>query len=147
MKRLRVLLLVGASLALLGVALYWSPRRPTGFATPGECLEEYREAVLAGDVPRYLRCLAEPLQDEQRRSISPEKLRRQMEGVKSWTQLDPVVKGSAAQVEVDQVRRAGARRIRFHLRRSEEGWRIIRIDAPRPLRTDIPYGTPVDQVP
>ena len=147
MKRFRVVCLVAFAAGLLALILWLAPRRPPGFATPAECLEAYAEASRAGDVEHYLGCLTEPLRSENRPSATPAGLRRQTEGVKSWVQLDPVVEGQAAHIDVDQVRRDGTRRVRFHLRRGGGGWLIAGIDPPKALATDIPYGTPIDQVP
>ena len=59
-KRLRGALLVAGIFGLLIGALFWSMPLQ-GFRTPEDCVAAYREASLAGDIRRYLACLAEPL--------------------------------------------------------------------------------------
>jgi hypothetical protein len=142
MKRLRVACLLAVILAILAGALYFS-RQPalTGFPTPADCLDAYRDACKTGEIEEYLRCLAEPLRSEKRASITPDRIRKEMQGVKSWTQLDPVVKNDTATIDVDAVRPTGARRTRFHLQRSERGWLITAIDRAKDLPSSVPYGT------
>ena len=148
MKRRRVVLLLVLTLALMALAVSWSRRpRETVFATPADCLEALREASTAGDVGRYLSCLDEPLRSEKRRSLRPADLRRDMEGVKGWSQSDPVVRGSAATVEVDQVRVQGTSRVRFRLERSDRGWLIVGIDRPTEIPPPVRYGTHISEAP
>jgi hypothetical protein len=148
MKRRRVVLLLVLTLALMALALSWSWRpRETVFATPADCLEALREASAAGDVGRYLGCLDEPLRSEKRHSLRPADLQRDMDGVKSWTQLDPEVQGSTASGEVDRVRAGGTSRIRFRLEQSARGWLVVGIDPPKEITPPIPYGTHVSQAP
>jgi hypothetical protein len=148
MKRRRAVLLLVLTLALMALAVSWSWRpRDTVFATPADCLEALREASAAGDVGRYLSCLDEPLRSEKQRSLRPADLQRDMEGVKSWSQFDPEVRGSTASVEVDRVRAGGTSRIRFRLERSARGWLVVGIDPPKDITHSIPYGTHVSQAP
>jgi hypothetical protein len=148
MKRRRVVLLLVLTLALMALVVSWSRRpRETVFATPADCLEALREASAAGDVGRYLGCLDEPLRSEKQRSLRPADLQRDMEGVKSWIQLDPEVQGSTASVEVDRVRAGGTSRIRFRLERSARGWLVVGIDPPKDITPPIPSGTHVSQAP
>lgn len=152
MKGLRFSALVLTTLGLLGLTVHWSQRR-AGFATPAACLDAYREASLAGDTEKYCRCLAEPLRAEiQREHPDPqqlaESLRRAMRGVKTWVQrLDFPPDQSTVQVDVDEVRIEGNRRIRFRLERSGAGWLIADIAAPEAIPAGIPYGTHVSKVP
>ena len=148
MKRRRVVLLLVLTLALMALAVSWSRRpREAVFATPADCLDALREASAAGDVGRYLGCLDEPLRSEKQRSLRPADLRRDLEGVKSWSQLEPEVQGSTASVEVDKVRAGGTSRVRFRLERSARGWLIVEIDPPKEIMPPVPYGTHVSQAP
>jgi hypothetical protein len=141
MKRMRVAILLALIFGLLLAALFWSrPHPESGFATPGDCLDAYRDACKTGNVGRYLSCLAEPLRSD-KGDATAEQIRKEMQDVKSWTQLDPEIKHDSAIIDVDAVRRSGTRRIRFHLARSDGGWLITAIDAPRELPGGIPYGT------
>jgi hypothetical protein len=148
MKRRRMALLLALTLAVLALAVWWS-RRPqeTGFATPADCLGVLREACAEGDVGRYLGCLGEPLRSQKQGSLRPADLRRDMEGVKGWSQLEPVVRGSAATVEVEQVRMEGTSRVRFRLERSDRGWLVVGIDRPTEIAPPIRYGTHVRDAP
>jgi hypothetical protein len=152
MKWIRISALAGVTLGLLALAVFWS-LPPAGFATPAACLEAYREASRAGNVPAYLSCLAEPLRAEIRRQhTDPKKLadslRQAMKDVKTWVQL-PVEasQGPTVQVNVDEVRITGNHRLGFHLRRCQTGWLIVGIDPPKLVPAGIPYGTHVSKVP
>jgi hypothetical protein len=150
MKRLRVPLLLAVTGGLLAGALYWSRPQP-GFATPADCLEAYREARQSGDVPNYLRCLAEPLRSEVLKTTDSERaladsLRRGMKDVKTWVLLpQEETEGTRAILEVDEGRMSGIRRHRFHLARFREGWLIVGIDPPREIPAAIPYGTHISK--
>jgi hypothetical protein len=148
MKRRPVALLLAVTLAVLALAVWWSRRPgPAGFATPADCLDALREASAAGDVGRYLDCLGEPLRSQKQGSLRPADLRRDVEGVKSWTQIEPVVQGSAATAEVDQVRAQGTSRVRFRLERSGRGWLVVGIDRPTEIAPPVRYGTHVSEAP
>src|SRR5262249_39254045 len=122
MKRRRLVLIL--ALAVSAMVGYWSMRRPPGDPTPAACLDAYPDALADGDVARYRSCLGEPLRTEKRSLTSPE-LRLEMEGLKGWTCLEPVIEGTTARVDVDQIRPAGTCRVRFHLQRSGRGWLIV----------------------
>jgi hypothetical protein len=144
MKRRRVLVPLALTGALLAYVLTRSSLKAKGFATPAECLGSYREALIAGDVPRYLECLDEPLRAEKKTSVTANALRRQLRGVKSWTQLDPVSQGPEAYIDVDTIRVTEAHRTRYHFRQTATGWLITGIDPPKLRKMGIPYGTPAD---
>jgi hypothetical protein len=151
MKRLRMRMVLVLTLAFLALALYWSPRR-AGYATPTECLDRYGEAGRAGDVARYRSCLGEPLRSEMERRFPDaaalaEFLRASMKDIKSWVQLEPRIDGSAARVDVEEVRVTGQRRLRFQLARSGKGWLIVGIEQPQEVSPVIPYGTHISKVP
>ena len=151
MRRLRIAAVVGGTSILLALAVYWSQQR-VGFATPAACLDAYREASLAGDVDKYRSCLTESLCAEigRRHPYSrelAESLRQETKDVKTWVQLpDPASTGTTVQVDVDEVRIDGKRRIHFRLERFANGWLIVSIDRPRLVPTGIPYGTHVSKV-
>ena len=148
MKRLRVLiLLVVVGIALVGVR-FW-PRRTatTGAATPADCLDTYYESLQSGDVDKYLRCFDESYrQDVGQRSF--EAARHDVKDVKNLVQIaGPAENGSPLWVDVDEVRTAGVRRLRYHLRQNGRGWVIAAIDPPREMPTPIRYGTHVGDEP
>src|SRR5438132_13567826 len=109
MKRLRMVRVLVLTLALLALSLWWSPSR-SGYVTPSACLDTYGEASRAGDVAKYRSCLGEPLRSAMERRFADanawaEFLRGSMQDVKSWVQLlDPQIDGSAARVDVEEVR-------------------------------------------
>lgn len=148
MKRLRVLILVAVvSIALAG-AFYWSRRSsPSGAATAAECLDAYYESLKSGDVDKYLRCLGEPYRTEEGRRFFEDAC-REVKDVKNLVQIaGPVENGSSRWVDVDEVRAAGVRRRRYHLRQNEGRWVIVAIDPPRDTPAPIRYGTPVGDEP
>jgi hypothetical protein len=151
MKKRRWLLLAALAAGLAVVVLSRIPRGPAGFATPAECVEAYAEASKNSDVDRYLACLAEPLRSEARH-IGPEKLaetlRREMAEVKGWAQQPAAEPGDgAATIEVDEIRPAGTRRLRFRLTRTGGGWLIAAVEPPRDVSTPVRYGTRVGAEP
>jgi hypothetical protein len=147
MKLLRLLiLLVVAAIALAGVH-FWPRRVATaGAATPAECLDDHYEALQSGDVDKYLRCLDEPYRADAGRSF--EAARRDVKDVKGLVQqAGPAESGSPRWVDVDEVRAAGVRRVRYHLRQDDRGWVITAIDPPREIPAAVHYGTPVGDEP
>jgi hypothetical protein len=149
MNRYRILLFAALALALLAAAIFWPSGRKPGFATPDACLEAYRDAYLAGDLDRYLSCLGEPLRSEKQRAAGQlaEELRQESDGVSSWVRHETTIDGATAQVEVEEVRRRGNRRVRFHFERFDDGWLIVGIHPSPQKPAAIPYGTRVGEEP
>src|SRR5262249_8180742 len=147
MKRRRLLLVLILTLALVALVLYGRPRSLQGFATPGECLDAYRDAGKDGDVARYLSCLGEPLRSEKRQSVRAADLVRGMEGVTGWGGDEPVIRDGVADVDVDLVRKTGTFRLSFRLQRADQGWVIVAVDGPRERPAPVPYGTLVGEGP
>jgi hypothetical protein len=148
MKRLRLLILIAVvGIALVGVRFWPHRTTPPGAATPADCLDTYYESLQSGDVENYLRCLDEPYRQEVgQRSF--EATRRDVKDVKNLVQITgPTESGSPLWVDVDEVRAAGIRRLRYHLRRDDRGWVIAAIDPPREISAPIRYGTPVGDEP
>ena len=151
MKRLRGVLPAAGVLVLLAAALFWS-MRPQGFRTPEQCVKAYREAGLAGDGPRYLACLAEPLRSQTRQRFSDEsaladRLRMSMQDLKGWAQtIEATADDGVAVVTVDEVRTAETRRCRLRLERTPRGWLIAGIEPAKVVPTEIPYGTHISKV-
>jgi hypothetical protein len=147
-KPLRLLiLLVVAAMALAGVR-FWPRRTATaGAATPAQCLDDYYDSLQSGDVDKYLRCLDEPYRrDVGQRSF--EATRRDAKDLKGVVQrAGPAESGSSLGVDADEVRAAGVRRLRYHLRHDDRGWVITAIDPPREVPAAVRYGTPVRDEP
>jgi hypothetical protein len=149
-QRIRVVALVGLSVAVLTLAIYWS-YRPGGFATPADCVEAYGEAVKTGDIPKYLSCLGEPLRSQVQSQFVDaaelaDVLRRSMKDVKSWTQiLDSTTQDSDTVIPVDVVRATGTVRVRFRLERFGKHWLIVGMDQPLEMPMPIPYGTHISK--
>jgi hypothetical protein len=145
-------LLVALTCAVLAGALAWSRRpRPTGCATPAECLEAYRDAYRAGDAERYRRCLGEPLRSEARQDYPDdaalaEALRREAQGLKGWVEVGPPdeQEGRATAI-VEEVRETGQRRLRFSLERSPGGWLIVHVEKGSERTPEVRYGTRVGE--
>lgn len=147
MNRRRLLISLVSTVAVLALILYGSRWSPPGFATPTDCINAYRDACKNGDVARYSRCLAEPLRSTKQPVTQSADLQRQMDGVLSWSQLEPVIRDATAYVDVDRVKTSGTQRIRFHLERFGKGWLIVRIDEPKDVPTPIRPGTHVGDAP
>ncbi|GIW79884.1 MAG: hypothetical protein KatS3mg105_1691 [Gemmatales bacterium] len=150
-KGFRVALIVAITIGVLGPAA-WYASRQNGYPSPQDCLDAYAEARKAGNVPMFLGCLAPPLRQRMNTQFPDadafaESLRGSMKDVKSWVQLDAVVDGATATVDVDEVLASGTRRIRFHLERTGQNWLISKIEAPKDVPGTIPFGTDVTKVP
>jgi hypothetical protein len=152
MRRLRIVIPLLVVLIAAALAVRWMAGT-RGFATPTECIEAYREASLAGDVPRYLDCLAEPLRARMlNRFADPQRLgmaiKEPMQDIKNWGQSVERTEGEpTAFVNVDEVRATGTRRVRYHLEQTGRGWLISAIDPPREVPTPIPFGTHIGEAP
>jgi hypothetical protein len=152
-KPFRILALVAVGVAGLGCWLAASRWAGSGFATPADCLEAYREACQNGDVSGYLACLGEPLHSETRNRHPrnqelAETLRAEMSGVKSWVELPgPLLTESTAEISVDIEGPRGLHRTRFHLEKSHAGWLIVAIGSPQKLSVPIGFGTHIGDTP
>jgi hypothetical protein len=148
MKLFRVVILVAVTLGLLAGAFFWSRHTATKTAaTPAECLDNYYEACRSGDVEQYLNCLGGPYRS-QAGSRSFDDARRDLRDVKNWVQLaGPVEEGSSVWVDIDEVRAASTRRVRYHLQQAGTGWVIVAVDPPREVPSPIRYGTRVGEEP
>lgn len=148
MKRLRVLLLFAVTISVLAGVLLWARRTSaTRAATPTECLDNYYESLKSVDVEKYRSCLGEPYRTRAEQP-SFEAACRTVKDVKNYVQLP----GSSEEVsplwvDVDEVRAAGVRRLRYHLRSDGPGWVIVAIDPPRETSAPIRYGTHISEEP
>ncbi len=148
MKRLRVVILLAVTIALLAGALFWSRRTARSrAATPTECLDHYYESCRSGDIEQYRNCLGEPYRS-QSDAGGFDAARRDVKDIKNWVQCaETVADGSSLAIDVDEVRVEGVRRLRFHLRQADSGWAIVAIDPPRTRPTPLRYGTRVGDEP
>src|SRR5262249_23004841 len=118
-----------------------------GADTPAQCLDDYYDSLQSGDVDKYLRCLSEPFRTDVGRP-SFEVVGRDAKAVKGLVQrAGSAESGSTLWVDVDEVRAADVRRLRYHLRHDDRGWVITAIDPPREVPAAVRYGTPVSDEP
>jgi hypothetical protein len=148
MKTSRVLLLLAITLSLLaGVVMLSRRSTPRGATKPEECLDDYYESLQSGDMDKYRRCLDEALRvrvDQRAFDAAC----REVKEVKNLVQIaGPAESETSRWVDVDEVRAAGIRRLRYHLRRDNGNWVIASIDPPRETSAPIRYGTPVGDEP
>jgi hypothetical protein len=145
MKRYRLVLPVCLAVALIAAAAKWVLPR-AGHATPGNCVEAYYEACLAGDTTRYLSCLGEPLRTETRGRFAGASdlataLRHGTADLKNWVrQGDGAAEGADHILEVEEVRTPGVRRVRFRLRQVNGSWLIFSIETGPETPAAVPYG-------
>ncbi|HEY7328124.1 MAG TPA: hypothetical protein VH592_10810 [Gemmataceae bacterium] len=148
MKSYRALVLLAVVLIALAGVRYWQ-WKPTavGAATPEECVENYYESLKSGDVDRYLRCLGEPYRSEAGQRFFDAACRdaKDVKGVVQRAGSDE--SGSTLWMDVEEVRAAGIRRLRYHLRQDDRVWVIVSIDPPRETTSPVRYGTPVGDEP
>lgn len=147
MRPLRVLILLAVVLiALAGVRFWPSPTATAGAATPAECIENYYESLKSGDVEKYLRCLGEPYRTDAGQRFFDAAC-RDAKNLKGLVQRTGPVENGSQSVEAEEVRAAGVRRLRYHLRQEDRGWVIVAIDRLRETTSPIRYGTPVGDEP
>ena len=148
MKRLRVLILIAVAVIVLASIRFWSGRTAAaGAATPAECVDNYYESLKSGDVDKYLSCLSERYGAEVGQRFFTDAC-RDVKDVKGVAQhAGPTESESLQWVDVEEVRAAGIRRLRYHLRRDSGSWVIAAIDPPRESSSPVRYGTPVGDEP
>src|SRR5262245_53223280 len=127
MNNARVILSTVVVILAIGTALWWATS-PKDFATPQQCVEAYRDALVIDNEARLLKCLAEPLRAEMEGQLRDAAFRRSVADLKGWTQLDPEIDGPKASIVVDEIRATETRRTRFRLEQSGQGWLIVGID-------------------
>lgn len=148
MKPFRLLILLAVILIVLAGLRFWPGRTATvRAATPTECVENYYESLKSSDIDKYLRCLSEEHRAEVGRRFFDTAC-RDVKDVKSVVQRAGPAKSESSQwVDVEEVRAAGIRRLRYHLRHEGGSWVIAAIDPPRESTSPIRYGTPVSDEP
>lgn len=148
MKRLRVLILLAVILIVFAGVRFWPGRIATvGAATPAECVDNYYESLKSGDVDKYLRCLSDAYRVEVGQRFFADACRdvKDVKGVVQRT--GPAESESSQWVDVEEVRAAGVRRLRYHLRREGGKWVIAAVDPPRESTSPVRYGTHVGDEP
>ena len=146
MKPLRVLIVLAVVVIALAAVRFWPQKTAAGTATPAECVENYYESLKSGDVEKYLRCLGEPYRAESGQRFF-ESACRDAKDLKGLVQRAGSVEDGSLWIDVEEVRAAGVRRLRYHLRQDDRGWVIVAIDPPRETTSPVRYGTPVGDQP
>ncbi len=144
----RVLILLSIGLIALTSVRFWPGRTGTaGAATSAECVDNYYESLKSGDVDKYLRCLSEAYRAEVGQRFFADAC-RDVKDVKGVVQrVGPAESDSSRWVDVEEVRAAGIRHLRYHLRRNGGDWVIAAIDPPCESTSPIRYGTHVGDEP
>lgn len=140
---------IAAVLAVVALALGRSGKPE--FETPAACTAAYREAILANDVDRYLRCLAIPLQAE---LLSADRdgvklsaaLARERAAVRSWVESTRSEDGTSAVVQIDGIGVDSNVRSVLNLTRTVSGWKIARIQCVTGPQPYVRFGTHISQV-
>lgn len=148
MKRVRVPILLAVVFLLTMVLFFWMRRTaPVAAATAAECLDAYYDSLQSGDVEKYRRCFGDPYRTRMEANAF-DTVCRDTRDLKNLVQIEGAAEGDSSRwVDVDEVRAAGVRRIRYHLRREERGWVIVDVEPPRERAAPIHYGTPVGDEP
>ncbi len=148
MKKSRSLILLVVAVCLLASVYWWSRRSsPRGTERPEQCLDDYYESLQSGERDKWRRCLDEPLRARMEQHDF-DIARRELKDVKNLVQIaGPAESETVRWVDVDEVRPAGVRRLRYHLRRDSRGWIIAAIDPPREISSPTRYGAPVGDEP
>jgi hypothetical protein len=146
-KRLHVLILLAVILITIAGIRFWPRRAAAGAATPAECIDTYYESLKSNDFEKYLRCLNESYRGEavQHSFVAACRDITDLKGVVQ--QPGPIEGELPLWIDVEEVRTAGVRRLRYHLCRDGGSWVITAIDPPRETPSPIRYGTPVGEEP
>jgi hypothetical protein len=149
MKSYRVLILFAVVLIALAGVRFWPWKlMNVGAATPTECIENYYEALKSGDFEKYLRCLGDPSRADAGQQRFFDTASRDAKDLKGVVQrASPAESRSTLSVDVEEVRAAGIRRLRYHLRQHDRVWVIVSIDPPRETTSPVRYGTRIGDEP
>jgi len=139
---------------VLGALVWWTQRRgvpPPTETQPDAVIWAMVQACREGDSRRYLDCFAGKLRErlekvaqEQGDHAFSTSLRQMIAPVKGITVFEPKKDGQGDwRIVAEFVFADRTERQTFHVRQVGGVWKIVSIEAARPVPVLIPYGTPV----
>ena len=159
--RTRKVIAIGLAIAIVaGVAVVVRRQPPASSPLSDEdqmdgCITQMLQAAQRGDVQRYLDCFAGDLRDKLAARLkkgNPEaaaaELRSGQAALKSYVTTDwQRVSNDEATLILERVYKNYNERHRVKLRRTRGAWKIVELTPLESFAPEIPYGTPVFQLP
>lgn len=144
-RRIAAALAAGGVVGLVAVValVYRYPHRAADATeTPENVIEDFYAAAIAGDTDRARQCLGRFLQSQ------AEKLVREKRDIQQiLTETVAPNEPTRARVTVHEIRKDNTLAVPVELSAIDGRWRIVRFGSPRPVKLNVPHGTPVDEVP
>jgi ketosteroid isomerase-like protein len=154
MKEMARLLSLVVTVSVLGAVVWWTQNKPKQVGSelqPDSVIWEMIDACRRGDVDAYLNCFTgdlrkrlEKVASEQGKEKFSDYLKEMLQPIKNIAlqQAKGFAKGDQA-IVADFVFADRTERQTFWVRRTKEGWKIVGVEATKPVPVLVPYGTPV----
>jgi ketosteroid isomerase-like protein len=154
MKEMAKLLSLVVTVSVLGAVVWWTQNKPKQVGSelqPDSVIWEMIDACRRGDVDAYLNCFTgdlrkrlEKVASEQGKEKFSDYLKEMLQPIKNIAlqQAKGFAKGDQA-IVADFVFADRTERQTFWVRRTKEGWKIVGVEATKPVPVLVPYGTPV----
>lgn len=154
MKEMAKLLSLVITVSVLGTVVWWTQNKPKQVDSdlqPDSVIWEMIDACRRGDVDAYLNCFTgdlrkrlEKVASEQGKEKFSDYLKEMLQPIKNIAlqQAKGFAKGDQA-IVADFVFADRTERQTFWVRRTKEGWKIVGVEATKPVPVLVPYGTPV----
>ncbi len=154
MKEMSKLLSLVVTVSVLGAVVWWTQNKPKQVDSelqPDSVIWEMIDACRRGDVDAYLNCFTgdlkkrlEKLASEQGKEKFSDYLKEMLQPIKNIAlqQARGFAKGDQA-IVADFVFADRTERQTFWVRKTKEGWKIVGVEATKPVPVLVPYGTPV----
>jgi hypothetical protein len=154
MKEMARLLSLVVTVSILGAVVWWTQNKPKQVESelqPDSVIWEMIEACRRGDVDAYLNCFTGDLRKRLEKVVSEQGkdkfsnyLRETLQPIKNIALQPPKSLARGDQpIVADFVFADRTERQTFWVRRAKEGWKIVGVEATKPVPVLVPYGTPV----
>ena len=143
LRNLQLTLFVIVILVVVMMVVFRLRSEPKGFAVPGDCVKAFYDATLSEDGDKAKACLSVELRKDVAKWI------RNKAGLTSEVHNRDIseTNETSAFVYWDEGRESGVQRIRYDLRKGNNGWLIVGISAPKKVPAVVNPGTKVSDVP
>ncbi len=154
MKEMAKLLSLVVTVSVLGAVVWWTQNKPKQVDSelqPDSVIWEMIDACRRGDVDTYLNCFTgdlkkrlEKVVSEQGKDKFSDYLKEMLQPIKNIALQQPkgFAKGDQA-IVADFIFADRTEQQTFWVRRTKEGWKIVGVEATKPVPVLVPYGTPV----
>jgi len=154
MKEIARPLSLVVTVSILGAVVWWTQNKPKQVDSelqPDSVIWEMIDACRQGDVDAYLNCFTGDLRERLEKVVSEQGkdkfsnyLKEMLQPIKNIALQQPkgFAKGDRA-IVADFVFADRTERQTFWVRKTKEGWKIVGVEATKPVPVLVPYGTPV----